>query len=1114
MTERPTGTVTFLFTDLERSTRLWEEQPESMQAALASHDGLLANAVTHHGGVVIKGTGDGVHAVFATADQAVAAAIAAQRAIGTEEWGSIGPLRVRMGLHTGVAEERGGDYYGPVLNRAARLMALAHGGQVLCSQATADLVRDSSAPAVQLIELGPHSLRDLDRPETVFQVAHPELPASFPRLPTVVMGAGNLPRQVTSFVGHDEELLAIPALLDDTALVTLSGVGGVGKTRLAIEIAGSTAHRFRDGAWLCELASVRDTEAVPSALLETFGVEARQGSSIDDTLGQFLASKDLLVVLDNCEHLLRPVAALVGTIVRDCPGVRVLATSREGLGLPGERILAVGSLELPDADDDIDEVAARDAVRLFVERAQAVRAGFAVDQTNAVAVAEVCRRLDGVPLAIELAAARVAMLTPTEIAERLDQRFRLLTGSERGTAERHQTLRAAIDWSYELLDASEQRVLDRLSVFVGSFSLDAAEAVTSGGVVDRADVFELLAGLVARSLVQANTAGSETRYRLLETVRQYAQEHLDDAEETESVRAAHARWCAALVEELTQVAQTGERQPRVDSSGNEADNVRAALAWAIEVGDVDTLLRFYTSRGIWWANVHEINYAMQQAAARALDVPGVAEDPRYPLVLVEAAFAAAHRGQVADMARYRTALEACETPLGPEAAAYIEFAQTQIAGAEGRVDLWIEHAKRSVALQRELSSGPDLAAALTNLALGQTLAVVELDEAVAEANEALAIIGGSRQLAGAPFVLGSAAFVLADTEPDRAGFLMHESLAAESSRFGQGLLHSMLADVAERLGDRKLALEYWLAGASATAWAGLSELLGRNLRRIAFLLLEHDPETAAVLLGAGLERSGASRLTVRVIDTLEHGIEELSEELGAERCEQLMARGRSIDDQAAVALARTAATPLLTAEPSVETGSRRAPIRTDGAGQEAGNVFRRDGDAWVLSFADQTVQLRDAKGLRYLARLLSQPGREIHVSDLAGDGASEAGRSGPIDVVLDDAAARAYRDRIAELEADLAEAREWNDTERVARAEVEIEAITDQLSSAYGLSGRARTTGDPSERVRKAVTNRIKDSLSRIAGEHEPLGRHLTNSVRTGSFCSYAPEHPMVWKLG
>ena len=541
--------------------------------------------------------------------------------------------------------------------------------------------------------------------------------------------------------------------------------------------------------------------------------------------------------------------------------------------------------------------------------------------------------------------------------------------------------------------------------------------------------------------------------------------------------------------------------------------MRAALTWTIEIGDVDTLLRFFTARGIWWANIDEVNYAVQQAAARALELRGVAEDPRYPLVLVEAAFYAAHRGQLAEMARYRAALESCEASLDAEAAAYVEFAHTQIANAEGRIDLWIEHGKRAVALQRELPGGPDLAAALANLALGQTLAVVELDEAVAEVDEALAIIEGKRHLARAPYVLGSAAFVLADTQPDRAGALMRAALAVEMTRFEGGLLHSMLADVAERLGERRLAIECWLDGATDTAWAGLSEILGRNLRRIALLFIEHDPETAAVLLSAGLERSIGSRLTGRAIDAQARGLVELNEALGAERCEQLMARGRSIDDHAAVALARTAATPLLTAEPTAETAPRRGPTPADGAGQQAGNLFRRHGDSWVLSYEDETVHLRDAKGMRYLARLLAQPGREIHVSDLAGDGAGAAGRSGPIDGVIDEAAAHAYRDRIEELEQDLAEAREWNDAERAARAEAEIDAVTHQLSSAYGLSGQIRQTGDPSERVRKAVTNRIKHSLSRIAEVHEPLGRHLANSVRTGTFCSYSPEHPIIWEL-
>lgn len=1110
MTERPTGTVTFLFTDLERSTRLWEEQPESMQAALARHDAVLADAVAEHDGVVIKGTGDGIHAVFATADQAVAAAIAGQRALSTEDWGTVGPLRVRMGLHTGVAEERGGDYYGPVLNRAARLMGVAHGGQVLCSQTSADLVRDTLARPAHLIELGPHVLRDLHRPEVVFQVGHPELTGSFPRLPTVVMGAGNLPRQLTSFVGHDDELLTIPTLLAETPLVTLTGVGGVGKTRLAIEVASATAHRFRDGAWICELASVRDADAVTSALLETFSIQLRTGSSVDDTLWQFLVAKEMLVVLDNCEHLLRPVAALAETITRDCPGVRVLATSREGLGLPGERILAVGSLGIPDTGD-VEAIAESDAVRLFVERAQAVRAGFALDARNMDAVAEVCKRLDGVPLAIELAAARVAMLTPAEVAKRLDQRFRLLTGSEHGAAERHQTLRAAIDWSYDLLDEPERRVLDRLSVFAGGFSLDAAEAVTCGGVVEHSEVFEILAHLVARSLVQADAASTETRYRLLETVRQYAQEHLDEAGETESVRDAHARWCASFVGDLVASRHAGEGRLARESAVHETDNVRAALAWTIETGDLDTLLRFYES-WVFGLVVAEVFYAIVEAATEALEVPGISEDPRYPSVLAIAALFAAQRGDLAEMARHREALDRCDTPRSTEAAAHIELALTQVAGAEGRVDVWIDHGKRSVELLRGSAARPDLAVALTNLALGQTLAGIELDDAVAETEEALAIIGDDQEAAVAPGVLGTAAFVLADTRPDDARWLMEAAHEATPSGVAQGLMHSMLSDVAERLGERNLALEYALDGATTTAWGGLSDILGRNLRRIGLMLVEHDPESAAVLVGAGLERSEIFKtLTGRVADAQDRGLVDLRTALGAERCEQLLARGRSLDDHAAVALARTASTPLLTADSSESVRPRAGGA--DIAESSTDNEFRREGDVWVLAYHGTSVRLRDAKGLRYLARLLSEPGREIHVSDLAGSGAGETARSGAIDVVLDDDAARAYRDRIAELEADLAEAREWNDPERAARAETEIEAITEQLSSAYGLSGRARTTGDPSERVRKAVTNRIKDSLGRIAAEHEPLGRHLANSVRTGTFCSYAPEQPTEWAL-
>ena len=454
---------------------------------------------------MIKGTGDGVHAVFATADQAVAAAIAAQRAIVAEPWGSVGPLRVRMGLHTGVAEERGGDYYGPVLNRAARLMGVAHGGQVLCSQTTADLVRDSSAPpgasdrARAAQPPRPRSARGRVPGRA------PGAPApSFPRLPTVVAGRGE---PATSAHVVRRARRGSPG---DPGPARRHAVGHTHRRRWGRQDPARDRDREPHGApvprraWLCELASVRDAESVASALLETFGLEPRQGSSIDDTLWQFLAAKDLLVVLDNCEHLLRPVAALVGTIVRACPGVRVLATSREGLGLPGERILAVAFAGPPRRERRhrrdrgercgaaLRRAGAGGAGRLRGRRGQRRGGRGGVPTTRRCPARDRACRGTGRDAHADRARPTPRPALPSAHGQRARR------------VERHQTLRAAIDWSYDLLDEPERRVLDRLSVFAGSFSLDAAEAVTSGGVVDRVDVFELLAGLVARSLVQAD----------------------------------------------------------------------------------------------------------------------------------------------------------------------------------------------------------------------------------------------------------------------------------------------------------------------------------------------------------------------------------------------------------------------------------------------------------------------------------------------------------------------------------------------------------------------------------------------------------------------------------
>ena len=498
MVELPSGTVTFLFTDLEGSTRLWEEHPEKMTAALARHDAILRAAIASHHGHVVKTTGDGFHGVFARPDDALRASVEAQRALASEAADGGGQLLVRMGLHTGAGEERDGDYYGTAVNRAARVMAVAHGGQVLVTRAVQELVSDELGDSVELVGLGEHRLRDLAQPIEVFQVVALGLAREFPALQSLDALPGNLPVQHSSFVGREREVAELAALVREARIVTLTGVGGVGKTRLACQVAAEVSPEFRGGAWLVELARVRDPRVVVDGVAAVFGVTPRPGVDLLDTLAGYLRPKELLLVLDNCEHLLGAVVDVVRALEERCPGLVVLATSREGLGIAGERIVAVQSLGLPGSGDR-EAVLSSDAARLLVERAVAVQSDFAVTDANSAAVAEVVRRLDGIPLALELAAARIPVLSPAQLAQRLDQRFRVLAGGERGAIERHATLRAAIDWSYDLLATDEQRLLGRLSVFAGGCSLEAAEAVCSGAGIDEVQVLDLLSALVARS---------------------------------------------------------------------------------------------------------------------------------------------------------------------------------------------------------------------------------------------------------------------------------------------------------------------------------------------------------------------------------------------------------------------------------------------------------------------------------------------------------------------------------------------------------------------------------------------------------------------------------------
>jgi predicted ATPase/class 3 adenylate cyclase len=632
MPQGPTGTLTFLFTDLEGSTRLWEQHPEAMRPALARHDGILRDAVAEQGGTTVKTTGDGIHAVFPTVDAAMRAAIAAQQLLTAERWGDTGPLRVRMGLHTGTAEHRAGDYFGPALNRAARLMAAAHGGQVVCSQASEELVVDAPPAGIELLDLGEHRLQDLARPERVFQVWSAGLVRDFPPLRSTNVSPGNLPSPLTSFIGRDDDLAAIAELLGRSRLVTLVGPAGVGKTRLALEAAAAAATKHPDGAWFVDLAPVSDPALVPSTVAAALGLtEPRHGSAVDG-LVTWLQGRSLLVVLDNCEHLIEATVELVERFTGACPDVAVMVTSREALGVAGETTYPVSPLPLPKPGDD-DSGLALDcpAVLLFAERAGATRHGFAVSHDNVTEVVELCRRLDGIPLALELAAARIQSMSPADILERLDERFSILGHGRRAGRSGHQTLRAAVDWSYELLDDPEQRVFARLSVFAGGFRLDAAEAVVSSDGVDKLAVLDIVDRLVARSMLIAEDAGSSTRYRLLETLREYGWERLADTGDLQRIRRQHAAYFSALANESA--PHLVDRHDDIWSArlNAERDNLQAALEWAEASNDSETLVRMVCSLGhFWWhANNWRHGYSWFEKAATRLDAVPEADRPEF-----------------------------------------------------------------------------------------------------------------------------------------------------------------------------------------------------------------------------------------------------------------------------------------------------------------------------------------------------------------------------------------------------------------------------------------------------------------------------------------------------
>jgi predicted ATPase/class 3 adenylate cyclase len=599
-----TGKITFLFTDVEGSTSLWERKPKAMSEALSRHDEILRTVIEAHNGHVFKTVGDAFHATFSAAPDALEAALEAQRVLLHETWDLTGPLRVRMALHTGVAEERDEDYFGPTLNRVARLLSAGHGGQILLSLATTELVRDGLPDDSGLRDLGERRLKDLSSPERVFQITAPGLRSEFPPLKTLDIRRNNLPAQPTPLVGRERELEEVLALLRRSyvRLLTFTGPGGTGKTRLGLQAAAELTDEFEDGVFFVALSAVADPTLVAPAITRTLGLTESGSQTAEELLEDYLHDRQVLLVLDNFEQVLES-ASLLDALLSAAPGLKVLATSRTALRLYGEHEFSVPPLSLPDTGSlpPVEHLTRYEAVRLFLDRARAIRPDFSLTEENAPAVIEICSRLDGLPLAVELAAARIKLLSPQAMLSRLDNRLKLLTGGARNLPERQRTLRNAIAWSYEMLDEGEETLFARLAVFSGGSTLEGIEAVCDPRGDLAVDALEGVSSLLDKSLLrQEEGQGAEPRFVMLETIREFALEKFEESDDSESIKHAHAEYFLAMAEQAEPKLWGQEDAAWLDLLEREHDNMRAALSRALEFESAEPALRLAGALRWFW----------------------------------------------------------------------------------------------------------------------------------------------------------------------------------------------------------------------------------------------------------------------------------------------------------------------------------------------------------------------------------------------------------------------------------------------------------------------------------------------------------------------------------
>ncbi len=632
------GTVTFLFTDIEGSTKLWQHFPGQMPDAFELHHAILRKAIEANGGYVFKTIGDAFCAAFATATDGLVAALAAQRMLRDATWGETGAIRVRMALYTGTVEVRAGEYLGLTLSRVARLLSAGHGGQVLISDSTRVLVQNGLPENVTLHDLGEHRLKDLQRPEHIYQLVVPDLPTEFPPLKTLEAFSNNLPIQLTSFIGREREMAELKQIVQTARLVTLTGAGGSGKTRLAVQTATTLLENFKDGVWFVELAPLTDSALVPSSVASVFGVREQQGLCVLDLLTDYLRPKQLILILDNAEHLVDACAQFADGLLHATLHVHLLVTSREALGIAGEQIYPVPSLQVPDSREtfSVETLAPLESVRLFVERAMAVQPRFDLTSANAPYVAQICRRLDGIPLAIELAASRVQALSVEQVAKRLDDAFLLLTGGSRTALPRQQTLRALIDWSYDLLSEHERTLMCRLSVFSGGWTLEASEEVCAGDGIEKEDVCDLQMRLAAKSIILQEKYGGETRYRYLETIREYAREKLIEVGEEKQVRSRHVEFFLKIAEEADPKLASAAQEIWLDRLETEHDNLRTGIEWLTQREDAEMGLRLAGALWRFWETRGYLVEGLERLTA-LLNLPNSSTHPKTRLKALYAA---------------------------------------------------------------------------------------------------------------------------------------------------------------------------------------------------------------------------------------------------------------------------------------------------------------------------------------------------------------------------------------------------------------------------------------------------------------------------------------------